>query len=120
MVERGGLENRPMVHNTLIYIDIIISLTYQQPTNIIAGVLTAKSPRTRHNPTDIRTIRGYPPSLKLFRMGASRYWYVRLYIRGGPSSGVKKSTRCENLKDAEEFAITWYEEIGRASCRERV
>jgi len=87
----------------------------------MAGVVTAKSPRTRHNPTDIRTIRGYPPSLKLFRMGASKYWYVRLYIRGGPSSGVKKSTRCENLKDAEEFAITWYEDrlLEKRSSRER-
>jgi hypothetical protein len=54
-------------------------------------------------------------------MGASKYWYVRLYIRGGPSSGVKKSTRCENLKDAEEFAITWYEDrlLEKRTSRER-
>ena len=68
------------------------------------------SPRTRHNPMDIRQIRGYPNSLKLFRMSASKYWYVRMYLSGGPSSGVKKSTRCENLQDAENFAINWYEE----------
>jgi hypothetical protein len=68
------------------------------------------SPRTRHNPTEIRQIRGYPTSLKLFRMPASKYWYVRMYISGGPSSGVKKSTRCEKLSDAEDFAINWYEE----------
>ena len=41
-------------------------------------------------------------------MPASRFWYVRMYVRGGPSSGVKKSTRCEKIKDAEEFAIDWY------------
>ena len=68
------------------------------------------SPRTRHNPTDVRQFRGYPNSLKLFRMDASKYWYVRMYVRGGPSSGVKKSTRCEKHSDAEEFAINWYEE----------
>ena len=68
------------------------------------------SPKTRHNPTEIRTIRGYPETLKLFRMPASKYWYVRMYIRGGPSSGVKKSTRCEKLNEAKEFAINWYEE----------
>ena len=68
------------------------------------------SPRTRHNPTDIRQIRGYPNSLKLFRMPASKYWYVRMYISGGPSSGVKKSTRCEKFSDAEDFAVNWYEE----------
>ena len=68
------------------------------------------SPKTRHNPTEIRTIRGYPETLKLFRMPASRYWYVRMYVRGGPSSGIKKSTRCEKFDDAKEFAISWYED----------
>ncbi|MDP6066581.1 MAG: site-specific integrase, partial [Alphaproteobacteria bacterium] len=43
-------------------------------------------------------------------MPASKYWYVRMYIPGGPSSGVKKSTRCERIPDAEEFAINCYEE----------
>ncbi|MFP6736621.1 MAG: phage integrase SAM-like domain-containing protein, partial [Rhodospirillales bacterium] len=69
-----------------------------------------KASKSRHNPTDITTIKGYPETLKLFRMPASKYWYVRMYIRGGPSSGVKKSTRCEKLNEAKEFAINWYEE----------
>ncbi|MFP6708399.1 MAG: phage integrase SAM-like domain-containing protein [Alphaproteobacteria bacterium] len=33
-----------------------------------------------------------------------------MYISGGPSSGVKKSTRCEKFSDAEDFAINWYKE----------
>ncbi|MDP7227667.1 MAG: phage integrase SAM-like domain-containing protein, partial [Alphaproteobacteria bacterium] len=33
-----------------------------------------------------------------------------MYISGGPSSGVKKSTRCEKFSDAEDFAVNWYEE----------
>ena len=69
-----------------------------------------KISKSRHNPTDITTIRGYPETLKLFRMSASKYWYVRMYIKGRASSGVKKSTRCEKLSDAKEFAINWYEE----------
>ena len=32
-----------------------------------------------------------------------------MYISGGPSSGVKKSTKCENFNDAVEFAKDWYE-----------
>ena len=69
-----------------------------------------KVSKSRHNPTDITTIKGYPDSLKLFRMPASKYWYVRMYIKGRASSGVKKSTRCEKLSDAKDFAINWYEE----------
>ena len=33
-----------------------------------------------------------------------------MYIKGGASSGVKKSTKCEKLSEAKEFAINWYEE----------
>jgi len=66
--------------------------------------------KTRHNPYDLTTIQGYPESLKVYRIPASKYWYVRMYLKGGPSSGVKKSTRCEKLSDAKEFAINWYEE----------
>ena len=68
VVERGGFENRPSGYIILIYNNKIICLTYQQPTDNIVGMVTAISPRTRHNPTDIQTIRGYPPSLKLFRL----------------------------------------------------
>ena len=64
---------------------------------------------SRFNTSDVRTIHGYPDALKLIRMHASKYWYVRMYIKGGPSSGVKKSTRCEKFSDAVEFAKDWYE-----------
>jgi len=64
--------------------------------------------KTRHNPEDLTTIRGYPDTLKLFRMPASKFWYVRMFIYG--RGIVKKSTRCEKLSDAREFAISWYED----------
>lgn len=65
---------------------------------------------TRMNPYDVREIPGYPRALKLFRIPASKYWYVRLYMKGGPSSGIKKSTRCEKYTEAVAFAKDWYEE----------
>tara|TARA_E500000331_G_scaffold30238_1_gene25425 strand:+ start:308 stop:646 length:339 start_codon:yes stop_codon:yes gene_type:complete len=68
-----------------------------------------KKSGSRHNPSELRTIHGYPDALKLFQMPASKYRYVRMYMKGGPSSGVKQSTRCENHKEAVEFAKDWYE-----------
>ena len=32
-----------------------------------------------------------------------------MYVKGGPSSDVKQSTRCENYEEAVEFAKVWYE-----------
>ena len=65
-------------------------------------------PKSRHTPTELRTIRGFPETLKLVRMPASKFWYVRMYMKG--SGFVKKSTRCENFNDASQFAIDWYED----------
>jgi hypothetical protein len=66
-------------------------------------------PKDRHNPQDMKTLgRGFPDTLKLFRIPASRYWYVGMYLRG--RGFVRKSTRCESLADARVFASDWYEE----------
>ena len=67
-------------------------------------------PRKRTNAYEKRTIPGYPEKLKLMRIPASRFWWVNMYIPGGPSSGVKKSTKCEKFSDAAEFAKEWYED----------
>jgi hypothetical protein len=42
-------------------------------------------------------------------MPASKFWYVGMYLK---SKGrfVKKSTGCELLNDAKEFAKDWYED----------
>jgi hypothetical protein len=52
--------------------------------------------------------RGFPDTLKLFQMPASRFWYVGMYLKG--RGFVRKSTRCERFADAREFASEWYEE----------
>jgi hypothetical protein len=68
------------------------------------------NPRQRTNAYDIRRIPGYPDKLKLYRIPASRFWQVSMYVKGGPSSGIKKSTRCEKFNEAVEFAKEWYED----------
>ena len=63
----------------------------------------------RHNRKDVTTLgRGYPDTLKLFRMNASRYWYVGMYISG--RGFVRQSTKCEKLSDAKGFTSDWYED----------
>jgi len=65
---------------------------------------------SRHRKSEIKSLgRGYPDSLQVFRMPASKFWYVVMYLK---SKGrfVKKSTRCELLNDAKEFAKDWYED----------
>ena len=69
-----------------------------------------KVKNSRHRKSDIKFLgRGYPETLQIFRMPASKYWYVGMYL---PSRGrfVKQSTRCELLTDAKEFAKDWYED----------
>ena len=69
-----------------------------------------KVAQSRHRKSEVKTLgRGYPESLKVFRMPASKYWYVGMYLK---SKGrfVKKSTQCELLNDAKEFAREWYED----------
>ena len=68
-----------------------------------------KVAESRHNRKDVTTLgRGYPDTLKLFRMNASRYWYVGMYISG--RGFVRQSTKCEKLADARVFASDWYED----------
>ena len=59
---------------------------------------------SRHRKSEIKSLgRGYPDTLQVFRMPASKFWYVGMYLK---SKGrfVKKSTGCELLSDAKEFA----------------
>ena len=66
-------------------------------------------PKDRHNAQDMKTFgRGFPDTLELFRIPASRYWYVGMYAKN--RGFVRKSTRCEKIADACEFAADWYEE----------
>ena len=69
-----------------------------------------RTAESRHRKVDIQSLeRGYPDTLQVFRMPASKFWYVGMYVPVR-SRFVKKSTRCERLPDAREFAKVCYEE----------
>ena len=69
-----------------------------------------RTAESRHRKLDIQSLgRGYPDTLQVFRMPASKFWYVGMYVPAR-SRFVKKSTRCERLIDAKDFAKDWYEE----------
>jgi integrase len=69
---------------------------------------TAKKTKSRLNPIKetISTIRGYPTRLVVYKIAASRFYWVRYYYL---SRYHTKSTKCETLKDAKTFAIKFYE-----------
>jgi hypothetical protein len=64
--------------------------------------------RSRTAPFDVRQIPGYPKSLQIYRIDASRFWQARLFV---DRKYLRKSTRCENEADAVEFAKQFYDEI---------
>ena len=69
-----------------------------------------RTAESRHRKVDIQSLgRGYPDTLQVFQMPASKFWYVGMYVPAC-SRFVKKSTRCERLIDAKNFAKEWYEE----------
>jgi integrase len=66
--------------------------------------------KSRINPiqSTLTTIHGYPKHLAIYRIDASRYYWVRLYYNNRYHI---KSTKCEDVKDAKRFAIKFYEHI---------
>lgn len=59
------------------------------------GLMRVSEPR--HNRKDVTTLGlGYPDTLKLLRMNASRYWYMGMYISG--RGFIKQSKKCENCQ----------------------
>lgn len=55
----------------------------------------------------MHTMRGYPSKLVIYKTDASRYFWVRNYFNG---KYHYKSTKTETLKDAQSFAIKFYEQ----------
>lgn len=70
---------------------------------------TRQAPKNRLTPIKetISTIRGYPQHLVVYKIAASRYYWVRLYYN---SRYHIKTTKCEVLQDAKKFAIKFYEQ----------
>jgi len=70
-------------------------------------VTIEEKPKNRINPIKETksTIHGYPSHLVVYKVTASRYYWVRYYYLG---RYFIKSTKSETLKDAKAFAIKFY------------
>ncbi len=64
--------------------------------------------KSRLNPiqSTITSIHGYPKHLVIYKIAASRFFWVRLYYNNRYHI---KSTKCEDVKDAKRFAVKFYE-----------
>jgi len=67
----------------------------------------AKRERTVPIPETITRVPGYPDKLCLYKMQASKFWQVRCWIAGRI---YRRSTKTQNLRQAQSFARTVYEE----------
>jgi len=63
---------------------------------------------SKTSPYDLSPIRGYPDTLQIYRIGASKFWQVRLFMG---RKYLRKSTKCENKSEAIEFAKRYFDEV---------
>jgi len=63
---------------------------------------------SRTTPYDLTPIRAYPNTLQIYRIEASKYWQVRLFV---DRKYVRESTKCEAKQDAIKYAKRFYDEI---------
>ncbi len=63
---------------------------------------------SRTSPYDLSSIRGYPDTLQIYRIAASRFWQVRLFVG---RKYLRKSTKCENKADAINFAKSFFDDV---------
>ena len=63
---------------------------------------------SRTTPFDVQTVPGYPDSLQLYRIPASSYWQVRMFV---DRKYVRKSARTSDRNKAIEFAKSLYDTI---------
>lgn len=64
--------------------------------------------KARTNPQEVQGVPKYPESLQIYRIAASRFWQVRLFV---DRKYIRKSTKCLDRDDAIEFAKQFYDEI---------
>jgi hypothetical protein len=63
---------------------------------------------SRTTPYDIERIAKYPDALQIYRIHASKFFQVRLFVE---RKYVRRSTKCVDRRDAIEFAKRFYDEI---------
>ena len=72
------------------------------------GEATAPHHRTHPIPGTLSTISGYPKTLRIYRLEASPFWWVRFYHKG---KIYRRSTRTEIKRDAVTKAKDFFSEI---------
>ena len=65
--------------------------------------------KNRLNPIKetMQTVRGYPSTLVIYKISASRFYWSRCYFNG---KYKVKTTKSENVKSAKEFAAKFYKD----------
>jgi len=58
--------------------------------------------------TEKHYIPNYPNKLYIYKLPASRYWWVRYFVN---NNAVRKSTKTESKREAIEFAKTFYDTV---------
>jgi hypothetical protein len=61
------------------------------------------------NPFELQSIRGFPDTLKIYRIKRSKFWQCRYFVAG--RGLIRKSTRCTEKAEATDFAKDFYETI---------
>ncbi len=64
--------------------------------------------RTVPIPKSITAVPGYPRKLVVYKIAASKFWYVRCWVEGRTH---RKSTQTQSLKVAQSFARKYYEQL---------
>ena len=74
--------------------------------------------KTMPIPGTLTGVYGYPTKLKIYKLEASPYWWVRTFKDG---KIYRRSTKTENKREATAFARAFYDEVssGRALAKER-
>jgi hypothetical protein len=67
-----------------------------------------RAKRSLTNPYDLQGVPGMPTALKIYRIDASPYWQVRLFVEGRLK---RKSTGCTDRPEAIAFAKQFYDSI---------
>ena len=67
-----------------------------------------KKQRHRTLATEKHYIPNYPTKLFIYKLEASKYWWVRYFVNG---NAVRKTTKTESKREAIAFAKTFYDTV---------
>jgi len=84
------------------------ALKLLQFDNVPAVEQPAITPKSRTSEIQREYIPGYPQTLFIYRLPASRYWWVRFYIAG---KTLRKTSKQTGKREATEFAKLYFEQV---------